>query len=278
MGTVGCSGGVLVKLRAGAPRWRRRRRRLGCRLSTGYRWLAEAGGSGRARLAAHQGWGVRGADARVRRSVMCSGPGCGGATTITAAARAAGVARQTGADLADRGWRGATPRDQPGAGSSCHPGMPAHCPSLTGAGSRTWSRPATARRRIADLVGRHRSTITRELARGRPADQSPLSGGERPGPGRPQPAPGRPAGQARAGQPIVRRGCGTLGAAAQSRADRGTAETGLPRRSGDVGVARDDLPGPLRPTQGRAGQAGQGGAADRPDPPQTPRAGSPSRS
>ena len=58
------------------------------------------------------------------------------------------------------------------------------------------------------------------------------------------------------------RGFATLGAAAQPRTGRGPAARGLPRLSGDAGVTRDDLPGPLCAAPWRACPAGQGRAAD----------------
>ena len=243
---------------------------------TGYRWLAEADGPdalGLAPTRTGRPWGGR--KSEEVRDVFWAGLRRG--TTITAAARAAGVARQTGAAwLTEAG--GVRPR-------VINPELEAAV--TLGAGSLSFTdrcriedlakvgyRPA----RIADLVGRHRSTITRELARGAAPGSDPVSGGDRPEPGRSEPTPSRPASQAGVGQSISCRGRGTLSPAAQCRADCGTAETRLPRRSGDVGVARDDLPSPLCPTQKRVGQAGQRGAAHRPGPPQNPRAAGPSRS
>jgi IS30 family transposase len=137
---------------------------------TGYRWLAEAGGPdalGLAPTRTGRPWGGR--KSEEVRDVFWAGLRRG--TTITAAARAAGVARQTGAAwLTEAG--GVRPR-------VINPELEAAV--TLGAGSLSFTdrcriedlakvgyRPA----RIADLVGRHRSTITRELARGRPQGQT----------------------------------------------------------------------------------------------------------
>src|SRR5699024_3766871 len=59
------------------------------------------------------------------------------------------------------------------------------------------------------------------------------------------------------------RGPGTIEAQAQSRADRSPFARGLPEYSGDAGVARNDLSGPVRPGTRRT-QTGVGHAsADR---------------
>jgi transposase len=137
---------------------------------TGYRWLAEADGPdalGLAPTRTGRPWGGR--KSEEVRDVFWAGLRRG--TTITAAARAAGVARQTGAAwLTEAG--GVRPR-------VINPELEAAV--TLGAGSVSFTdrcriedlakvgyRPA----RIADLVGRHRSTITRELARGRPQGQT----------------------------------------------------------------------------------------------------------
>jgi transposase len=132
--------------------------------------LAEAGGPdalGLAPTRTGRPWGGR--KSEEVRDVFWAGLRRG--TTITAAARAAGVAVQTGAAwLTEAG--GVRPR-------VINPELEAAV--TLGAGSVSFTdrcriedlakvgyRPA----RIADLVGRHRSTITRELARGRPQGQT----------------------------------------------------------------------------------------------------------
>jgi transposase, IS30 family len=203
---------------------------------TGYRWLAEAGGPdalGLARTRVGRPWGGR--KSEEVRDVFWAGLRRG--ATITAAARAAGVARQTGAAwLTEAG--GVRPRVID---------LKLEAAVIPGSGSLSFTdrcriedlvKVGYSPARIADLVGRHRSTITRELARGRPHGQTryrAVSAQNRVDQHRRRAGRG---GQARAGQSTSCRGRGTLGPAAQSRADRGTAETGLPRRSGDVGVAR----------------------------------------
>ena len=136
---------------------------------TGYRWLAEAGGPDGLGLARTRGrpWGGR--TCEEVRDVFWAGLRRG--ATITAAARAAGVARQTGAAwLTEAG--GVRPRvNDPELEAAVTPGSGSlsftdrcRIEDLVKVGYR----PA----RIADLVGRHRSTITRELARGRPHGQT----------------------------------------------------------------------------------------------------------
>jgi transposase, IS30 family len=137
---------------------------------TGYRWLAEVGGPAALGLewaGFGRPWGGRRSEevrdvfwAELRRGA-----------TITAASRAAGVARQTGAAwLTEAG--GVRPRVinpeleaavSPGSGSLSFTDR-CRIEDLVKAGYS----PA----RIADLLGRHRSTITRELARGRPEGQT----------------------------------------------------------------------------------------------------------
>jgi transposase, IS30 family len=137
---------------------------------TGYRWLAEAGGPdalGLERRRVGRPWGGR--KTEEVRDVFWAGLRRG--ATITAAAQAAGVARQTGtAWLTEAG--GVRPRVtdpeleatvSPGSGSLSFTDR-CRIEDLVKAGYS----PA----RIADLVGRHRSTITRELARGRPDGQA----------------------------------------------------------------------------------------------------------
>ena len=136
---------------------------------TGYRWLAEARGPDALGMAGTRGrpWGGRKSEevrdvfwAELRRGA-----------TITAAARAAGVARQTGAAwLTEAG--GVRPR-------VINPELEAAV--ISGSGSLSFTdrcriedlvKVGYSPARIADLVGRHRSTITRELARGRPHGQT----------------------------------------------------------------------------------------------------------
>src|SRR2546430_868872 len=96
----------------------------------------------------------------------------------------------------------------------------------------------------------------------------PGTGGSRGGRGQPQAAQiAPPAGPAC----VVGRGGDTLEAAAQSSADRGAAAPGFPRRPGDVGVTRDDLPSPLRPAPRGVGPTGQDRAAYRTDTTETRR-------
>jgi transposase, IS30 family len=137
---------------------------------TGYRWLAEAGGPDALGLEPSRvgrPWGGRKSEevrdvfwAELRRG-----------STITAAAGAAGVARQTGAAwLTEAG--GVRPR-------VINPELEATV--TPGSGSLTFTdrcriedlvKAGYSPARIADLVGRHRSTITRELTRGRPEGQT----------------------------------------------------------------------------------------------------------
>ena len=136
---------------------------------TGYRWLAEVGGPDALGLARTRGrpWGGRKSEevrdvfwAELRRGA-----------TITAAAQAAGVARQTGAAwLTEAG--GVRPRVID---------LQLEAAVISGSGSLSFTdrcriedlvKVGYSPARIADLVGRHRSTITRELARGRPHGQS----------------------------------------------------------------------------------------------------------
>ena len=97
--------------------------------------------------------------------------------------------------------------------------------------------------RAADFFDRHRDTIRPRDRQG--SDRVGVPGPSRPGQGRRRPQATQAA-QAGEESVAVGRGSERLGGAAQSRADRGPAAAGLPRRSGDVGVTRDDLPGPLR--------------------------------
>jgi transposase, IS30 family len=136
---------------------------------TGYRWLAEAGGPDALGLARSRGrpWGGRKSEevrdvfwAELRRGA-----------TIAAAARAAGVARQTGSVwLSEAG--GVRPRVID---------LKLEAVVISGSGSLSFTdrcriedlvKVGYSPGRIADLVGRHRSTITRELVRGRPHTQS----------------------------------------------------------------------------------------------------------
>ena len=133
---------------------------------TGYRWLAEAGGPsafGRPRGLGRP-WGGRMSE-EVREVF---GAGLRRGLTVPAAARAVGVSKATGyAWLAEAG--GVQPRVQDPdlegavvAGSGVLSFIDrCRIEELVGAGYR----PSA----IAGLLGRHRSTITRELARGRPA-------------------------------------------------------------------------------------------------------------
>ncbi|HSO52020.1 MAG TPA: IS30 family transposase, partial [Actinomycetes bacterium] len=136
---------------------------------TGYRWLAEAGGPDALGLAGTRGrpWGGR--KSEEVRDVFWAGLRRG--ATITAAARAAGVARQTGAAwLTEAG--GVRPRVID---------LKLEAAVIPGSGSLSFTdrcriedlvKVGYSPGRIADLVGRHRSTITRELARGRPHGQT----------------------------------------------------------------------------------------------------------
>jgi IS30 family transposase len=137
---------------------------------TGYRWLAEVGGPAALGLewaGFGRPWG--GGRSEEVRDVFWAELRRG--ATITAASRAAGVARQTGAAwLTEAG--GVRPRVinpeleaavSPGSGSLSFTDR-CRIEDLVKAGYS----PA----RIADLLGRHRSTITRELARGRPEGQT----------------------------------------------------------------------------------------------------------
>ena len=139
-------------------------RAAGVSPQTAYRWLAEAGGPsvfGRPRGLGCP-WGGRMSEevreafgARLRRGL-----------TVPAAARAVGVSKATGyAWLAEAS--GVQPRVQDPDLEGAVVRAVACCRSSTAAGSRSWSGllPAIA---IA-VCRRHRSTITRELARGRPA-------------------------------------------------------------------------------------------------------------
>jgi IS30 family transposase len=147
----------------------------------GYRWLAEVGGPaalGLQRKGAGRPWGGRKCEevrdvfwAELRRGV-----------TITAASEAAGVARRTGsAWLKEAG--GVRPRvTNPELEATITPGSGplsftdrCRIEDLVEIGYR----PA----KIADLLDRARSTITRELNRGRPEDGGLVSGGDRPRPG-----------------------------------------------------------------------------------------------
>ena len=137
---------------------------------TGYRWLAEAGGPdalGLERTRVGRPWGGR--KSEEVRDVFWAGLRRG--ATITAAARAAGVARQTGA-----AWLIEAGGVRPGV---INPELEAAVTS--GSGSLSFTdrcriedlvKVGYSPARIADLVGRHRSTITRELARGRPHGQT----------------------------------------------------------------------------------------------------------
>jgi transposase, IS30 family len=137
---------------------------------TGYRWLAEVGGPAALGLegtGVGRPWGGRKGVAV--RDVFWAGLRRG--ATITAAARAAGVARQTGAAwLTEAGGvrpRGIDPELEatvtPGSGLLSFTDR-CRIEDLVKLGYR----PA----RVADLLGRHRSTITRELDRGRPDGQT----------------------------------------------------------------------------------------------------------
>jgi IS30 family transposase len=145
-------------------------RAVGVSYATGRRWLAAAGGPvvlGLERSGVGCPWGGRKSDevrdvfwAELRRGA-----------TIKVASRAAGVARRTGtAWLAEAG--GVRPRVQnleleaavtPGSGPLTFTDR-CRIEDLVKAGYK----PA----RIADLLGRPRSTITRELGRGRPEGQA----------------------------------------------------------------------------------------------------------
>jgi IS30 family transposase len=132
---------------------------------SGYRWVAEAGGpdaAGMPRRGRGRPWGGR-KDETVRDRFWA---GLGRGATITAAARAAGVARETGhAWLAKAG--GVRPRvvvEELEAGVVTGRGVLSftdrcRIEELVGVGYNPC--------RIASLLGRARSTITRELSRGR---------------------------------------------------------------------------------------------------------------
>jgi transposase, IS30 family len=136
---------------------------------TGYRWLAEAGGPtalGLEPTRSGRPWGGRASEDV--RDVFWAGLRRG--ATITAAARAAGVARQSGAAwLTEAGGvrpRVSDPELEASVTSGC--GLLSfvdrcRIEDLLKAGYI----PA----RIADLLGRSRSTITRELLRGCPSGQ-----------------------------------------------------------------------------------------------------------
>jgi IS30 family transposase len=136
---------------------------------TGYRWLAEAGGPGSFGLERTGGrpWGGRKSEevrdvfwAELRRGAR-----------ITAAARAAGVARRTGA-----AWLAEAGRVRPRA---ANPELEATLTPRSGPLSFTdrcriedLVKAGYPAARVAALVGRHRSTISRELDRGRPDGQA----------------------------------------------------------------------------------------------------------
>jgi transposase, IS30 family len=156
-----------VGLRAGAT-VAAASRAVGVSHWTGYRWLAEVGGPAALGLERRGGrpWGGRAGEEI--RDVFWAGLRQG--ATITAAARAAGVARQTGHRwLIEAG--GVRPRvSDPALEAAVTVGsgplsFPDRCriEDLVRAGYQ----PA----KIADLLGRSRSTITRELPRGRIGEQ-----------------------------------------------------------------------------------------------------------
>jgi IS30 family transposase len=157
-----------VELRAGAT-VSAASRVAGVSHFTGYRWLAEAGGPaalGLERSGVGRPWGGRmsGAVRDVFWAELRRG------STIVAAARAAGVARPTGSAWLKQAG-GVRPRAR-------NPELEA---SVTpGAGPLSFTdrcriedlvKVGYCPARIADLLGRPRSTITRELDRGRPGGQ-----------------------------------------------------------------------------------------------------------
>ena len=120
-------------------------------------------------------------------------------------------------------------------------------------------------RAIARTVGRDPSTISRELDRGA------TRRGYRPCPrGRRPTCLGRRLGRRRSRRAAVApRGPGASAASGEPRADRTPARGRLPRRCGDAGVARDDLPGPVRAGPRRAAPRAAQTAAHRPSGAQT---------
>jgi IS30 family transposase len=137
-----------IRLRAGATVLAASRA-VGVSHFTGYRWLAEAGGPAALGLERRRGcpWGGR--HSAAVRDLFWAGLRRG--ETLPAAARAAGVSKRTGYNwLAEAG--GVRP-------VVVNPTDRCRIEELARAGYL----PA----RIADLLGRARSTISRELARGR---------------------------------------------------------------------------------------------------------------
>ena len=117
------------------------------------------------------------------------------------------------------------------------------CPWPSGRRSR-WACRGGSRARDRPATGARPSTISREL----PATAHPAAARV---PGLDRAGPGRPAGSAaetsEAGDQPAVAGRGAAGwSQRQPRADRPPAARGLPRRSGDAGVARDDLPVAVR--------------------------------
>ena len=131
---------------------------------TGYRWLHEVGGPAVLGVARRRGrpWGGRKGEGV--RDVFWAGLRRG--VTVAAASRAAGVAKNTGAAwLAEAG--GVRPRVQ---------NLDLEAAVVPGTGALTFLdrcriedlvKVGYTPARIADLLGRHRSTITRELTRSR---------------------------------------------------------------------------------------------------------------
>jgi hypothetical protein len=166
------------------------------------------------------------------------------------------------AGVAGRGWRGAPTCADPGVGSHrrCRSGSVDVGGSVPDPGVGRGRVPAGADRRAAGPAPVHDRPGTGPRP---PAGRLwPVSGGGRAEPGGPQPAAGRAAGQAGGGRRAVGRGRATLEPAAQPGADRAAAADRLPRRAGDVGVPRDDLPGPVRAGR-RVAAARVGGATRR---------------
>ena len=168
MGRVVAPGEFWVQLRVGLSVGEVSRA-VGVSHWTGYRWLTEAGGPAALGVERQRGrpWGGRKGEA-VRDRFWAE---LRGGATITAAARAAGVSRQTGSLwLKEAG--GVRPRVRnlrleaavsPGTGPLVFTDR-CRIEDLVKAGYS----PA----RVAELLGRHRSTITRELDRGRPEGQA----------------------------------------------------------------------------------------------------------